>query len=443
LAGRNTLVIIADDLTGANDSGVQFARLGWRTRVLLRGSGHSDSAPLESNAVTVINAGTRSLQMNEAYARTEELTKRLKSGCRVYKKLDSTMRGNIGAEIEAMMGAGSFSLAVIAPAYPAKGRTTIGGTHLLNGVPLEETELARDPIHPIRSSKLTELIRGQTDWPAAHLELSSVRGDSLAEEIKAERINGIRLFTFDAVNDSDLDRICAAVESIGSHDVLWAGSAGLAGALARRWSGADDAPPTGDAPAAVRSSGAVLVIAGSMSALTARQLRKLVEHGVDKLALDPSALLWHGEAYAETDSGRRLLAEAEKLLARRRLAVVLDDCEEARRESRKAAERAGLTSAEAGRRIAEALGAWGATLIAAAEPGGLILTGGDTAYAVCSRIGVEALEIVGEVEEGLPVCLAGASEYFASMLIVTKAGAFGSEQSLLLAVEKLEAGFKP
>jgi uncharacterized protein YgbK (DUF1537 family) len=154
------IAVIADDLTGANDTGVQFAKQGLATVVLLNAGNLSSGA---ASDVVVIDTGSRALPAAEARARAAEAARLVKSGGigTVYKKIDSTLRGNLGVEIDAIMDGCGLALAVVAPAFPQNGRLTVGGLHLLNGVPLEASEIARDPKMPVCESSLPALLAGQ------------------------------------------------------------------------------------------------------------------------------------------------------------------------------------------------------------------------------------------------------------------------------------------
>lgn len=94
--------------------------------------------------------------------------------------MDSTLRGNIGAEIEALAG-DDFPLVIVAIGAPSVGRTTIQGVCYVDKLPLIETEFASDPKSPIRSSRISDIISSQTDWPIQNIFLNDVRSPQLTE----------------------------------------------------------------------------------------------------------------------------------------------------------------------------------------------------------------------------------------------------------------------
>ncbi len=154
------LLILADDLTGALDSGVQFISKGLKVLVY--------TSPQEINVldtdILVINTETRHTSAEEAFNVIYKLTKEsLEKGFNYfYKKTDSGLRGNIGAELEAMLEATNSNSLHFVPAYPKMNRVTKNGIHYVNGKLLEESIFANDPINPIHTSSVEEIVRLQS-----------------------------------------------------------------------------------------------------------------------------------------------------------------------------------------------------------------------------------------------------------------------------------------
>src|SRR5699024_1787942 len=149
---RQTIGIIADDLTGANDSGVQIAKHGYSTSVLFKIP--ETTEPLDE--AIVIDTNARVLEKDAATAIVKKASDYIKkcNYTHIYKKIDSTLRGHIGAEIEAMDDVFHPDFIIIAPAFPAYGRATINGVHYVNGVELAKTEVNADPTHPVKHSNI-------------------------------------------------------------------------------------------------------------------------------------------------------------------------------------------------------------------------------------------------------------------------------------------------
>ncbi|HUV93375.1 MAG TPA: four-carbon acid sugar kinase family protein, partial [Anaerolineae bacterium] len=143
----NRLAVIADDLTGAMDTGLQFSKHGLETLVSM--SWHR----LPDAEVVVIDTDTRDVPPSVAHGRVLAAARAL-SGRVIYKKVDSTMRGNVGIELCALQEVLHARCVVVAPAYPPGGRTTLHGRQMVGGKPLEQTFFAHDPRWPMRESHL-------------------------------------------------------------------------------------------------------------------------------------------------------------------------------------------------------------------------------------------------------------------------------------------------
>src|SRR5438128_619063 len=155
----------------------------------------------------------------------------------VTKKVDSTMRGNVGAEVEALLRALGRRLAVLAPAFPANGRTTVEGVQLVDGVPAHLTAVGRDPAHPMRWPTIAAALAAQSALAVAPIPLATVRAGPAALQgaLRALADGGPAIAVADAESDDDLGAIAAAVAALGP-DCLPVGSAGLAAQLPSAWS---------------------------------------------------------------------------------------------------------------------------------------------------------------------------------------------------------------
>ena len=175
------LLIIADDFTGALDTGVQFAAHGIKTRVVVG----ADAALTHQDAdVLVVDTETRHLPAAQAYAAVAELVKRAKGAgvTYLYKKTDSALRGNVGAELAALLeNSGSRRLAFL-PAFPQMDRVTKNGVQYIGGVPVTESPFGVDPFEPVRHAAVTDLLAEQTDLPAVSFPALPADGRIPTEE---------------------------------------------------------------------------------------------------------------------------------------------------------------------------------------------------------------------------------------------------------------------
>ena len=223
--------VIADDLTGAGDAGVQFAAVGLRTRTLV---GTWTEEHLRGAEVVVIDTASRGFSAAQAYSTVHAAAVRLQEpGLQVvYKKIDSTLRGAVGVEIDAVLDACDLALAVVCPAYPANGRTLSQGVLLVRGVPVGETAAAADPHAPVRESHVPTLLARQTRRSVHWLGRPGAAG--LATELAALCTLGGQdgcIAVCDAEDDADLAAIVLAAHAL-DRPALLVGSAGMARPLA-------------------------------------------------------------------------------------------------------------------------------------------------------------------------------------------------------------------
>jgi uncharacterized protein YgbK (DUF1537 family) len=335
----------------------------------------------------------------------------------VYKKVDSTLRGNLGAEIDAIMDAFAYPRAVVAPAFPALGRTTRDGLHRLHGQPVHQTEIGVDPKTPVRQSHVVDLLQTQSRRTAAVVTVETVEGGprAIRDQVEAHLRRGAALFVCDAERDTALRAIAASYAD--RRDTLWVGSAGLADHLAEAL-----APSTNDKRVANLDGpdGPVLLVAGSVSQITRQQVEAVrASQRTATVELNPAALA----------DGHR---DAEEERCRQELGAVL-----ARRHDCALVVTGQPPQVELASRIVDVLGRLAADCARSHRLRGFILTGGDTARAVCRHLGVAGIQVLAEIEPGVPLGrLVGRTS--TPLLAVTKAGAFGSEQTLVHALHQLK-----
>ena len=431
------LVIIADDLTGANDAGVQFAKYGMNVQVLL-----SDSTQTAENGkdaavdVAVLDTDSRALAAEVAFARVTAAGRRVKKVAGndkiplIFKKVDSTLRGNLGPEIDAAMAEFGFGWAAVVPAFPANGRITVGGWHLLHQVPLAESEISRDPKAPVHDSVLAELLAKQSGQSVGHIFLRDVcGGPALVGQRIAEQLSaGKKLISFDATTETHLRSIAKAIADC-SQPALWVGSAGLAEMIpaVMGW------PRQAAVASSTAVNGPVLIVAGSVSKVTHRQMEVLLSQGQVRLvSLQAAALIADaaGEIRRCSQTAAQGLVEGLDML----LASAVED--DAVDLARAAGLSKGIDNLKVSEIIADALGQLVRELVSL-KPAGLFLTGGDTAIAVCRALDVNAIEILAEVSAGIPLGrLSGG--ICPGLRVVTKAGAFGGETAIIDAVKVLK-----
>lgn len=384
--------------------------------------------------ILALDADSRNVAAQEAYRVTRDAVSAFDGdlGTAFYKSIDSTLRGNLGAEIDAMFDAGAFDAAIIAPAFPTYGRTTINGRQLLNGRPLEQTEFAADPTAPVTSADISLRLAEQSRRSAALVPLGVQKAGAAAvfEVLEQRCIRGDELFIFDAAEEDDLERLAGIIGSLPGR-FLWVGSTGLSRYLPRAVGLAPHAPPR---PVAV-AAGCVLIVAGSASKTTRAQLDACAEiSGFVEVRLDSRAIAKGGHHEREERARVRRLLQAA---AGRCDAVALSltaDREDVAATKALAAHR-GLAAGEIEAHLARTLARLTTALLNDGHAvKGLVLTGGTTAKMIVSHLQADAIEILEEIEPGIPL---GQTSGQDALLVVTKAGGFGGPRAILESVGRI------
>ncbi|MBN2438337.1 MAG: four-carbon acid sugar kinase family protein [Deltaproteobacteria bacterium] len=427
-------LLIADDLTGGADAGVQFAKRGLKTLLVpFRGEGDPLAARLVQD-VLIINTITRGLPPAEAFDILSGLLKGFDPHRFpiLYKKIDSTLRGNIGVEIDAILRETKLPVCFLAPSYPEQGRVLVGGIMMVGEKPLALTEASRDAASPVQESHICKLLANQTSLSIGTIDLTHVASgkDALRRLVEKEQRAGLRIIIFDAVSRQDLATIAEVALSMETVPLL-AGSAGLAGEVARIL-------VPGQVPIVrerQRTFQHILIIGGSASAVTHAQLQRLQDGGLPSFELPRDLVSGNGGTEIKD---RRKLA---RLLGRTLVGGIVIFRTFPERWTGN-----GDGGTPIPQRIAGVMA--GVTLETLQEARinagdlAMILTGGDTALGVLRLLDYEGIELEGELLEGIVRGnLRGGP--WEGLTLVTKAGAFGKEDALVRIVEKLEtaAGF--
>ena len=427
-----SVVLVADDLTGGADSAVQFARAGWAARLAL---GATVARHGDDGSVVAIVTDARAATPDEARASSRAAVARAVADGddRLFLKIDSTMRGTVHEQVEGALAAWSSresdAVAVVCPAYPAMGRTVEGGLLLVDGVGVETTPVGRDPVTPVTTGALSDLLPG-----SAHVDAAADSAD-LALRIAAAAAGGARVVTVDAVTTADLRFVAEALALLGPRAVP-VGSAGLAAEMARVW-GPGLVPAA--APADVRRGRAaeeshqprhVVVVVSSLHDVSRAQHADLVRAadagslGEDVRTIAPSL---DDLAHRVADE---ILADAQVDGPAPAVTVVL------------APERAAVSGRDApgspttAERVATGLALLAEGVIARHPASALVLMGGEGARAVLSRQGADAILVRDAIREGIPVGVIEGGRLH-GLPVVTKAGGFGSPSALTDIVPEL------
>ena len=405
---QKKLIVVADDFTGANDTGIQFRKAGLKVKVIINPIGLDEE--LNQCDVLVVDLESRFDIPGIAYRKCFSLGEQLlKTGnIIVYKKLDSTFRGNIGAEIDGLMDSLKLKIAFVAPAFPKSGRITRKGEVYVHGVKLAETEFADDPRSTVKDSRISVIIGKQSkricrEISAGGFEQESKKGNHFLDN---EINNGVEIFIIDSSTEKDLEYIARSIEKINDIPFLLAGSAGFAGHL--------------------RNSPFILqkrlgfVFAGSISAKSIDQIKYALDEGHCKLELIDGKKLLHDDfniseiiksVSDSIDSGKRRFIFTA--------ALSREDVEKVFRS----AEAKSLAKDAAAQKIAAGLGSLAADLIQRFIPSGVLLTGGEIAINTVNALHATGIILDQEILPGVQSgTLTGCQ---VKSIIATKAGGFG------------------
>ncbi|SFS69278.1 Uncharacterized conserved protein YgbK, DUF1537 family [Succinivibrio dextrinosolvens] len=423
------IAIIADDLTGSADSAVQFASEEMATAVVMPGS----DIPTDNNLdVIVIDSESRDVKEKDAYIEVTEACKKvlkLNMDILLYKKVDSTLRGNIGSELQAVSDTFKPQLIIFSPAFIPSERTTIDGVQYLKGVRLEETELARIPKSPVTTSDIKEIISKQSALKCSNLYIEDL--NKSVEEIHQKIISSInddvKILICDAAEASHQEKLVAACS--GLNNIVYSGSAGLALALSRSLSASDKHKRDSKAISGVSK---ILVLAGSISKTTRTQTEELLKQfDCELIRTNPELTV-----SSPKESAKDCCNKIREALLKSDIVVVSAAFEASDvQRTAKEGERLGISFFEIGEIMASCMSD---IMHECADLfDGYVLTGGDTAIHACKACNAGMLEIIEEVQSGIPLTkiLTGNLK---DRYLVTKAGAFGNDSAFTDAVKKLK-----
>lgn len=409
-------LIIADDFTGALDSGAGFAAHGVRTLVVV-----GTEVPLDTDTeVLVVDAETRHMPAADAYDTVFHLVTRAKKAgisC-IYKKTDSALRGNIGAELTALLRASGADRLPFLPAFPQMGRTTENGVHLIKGVPVAESVFGKDPFEPVDCSVVAGLIAKQSDVPARNLP-------PLTEESPLPEDQGILIF--DARTLEDLERTGRRLAEDGALQIA-AGCAGFAAVLPELLGlgrdGTAETPPLDPR---------LLVVCGSVNPITIGQVAYASGQGFHHMLLTPEQKLSPG--YWDSPQGAETLETLRTGLREHPLCIIDTNDPQDSGQTARYAQELGLNIDGIRVGVSQSIGRIVGELFSDPSLGTLLITGGDTLLQCMRQMGVDQMEPVCEMEAG--VILSRFTYQGCTRYVISKSGGFGKSDLLTELAEKI------
>lgn len=409
------LIVLADDFTGALDTGVQFSKQGISTLVTANREYDFKKTPIDAQ-VLVIDLESRHLHPDKAYEAVAAVARRaLEAGIKyIYKKTDSGLRGNIGSELAAIVDANAGKSISFIPAFPKAKRTTENGFHCIDGVPVTQTVFGRDPFEPVNKDNVSDIIAEQSS-----IETRIVTVD----EIDSFSFEGIHrtVAVFDAVTDDDMERIAKKLEASGMLSMI-AGCAGFAEQLPRLLG--IDADGHGEMDVVE----GLIVASGSINQVTIEQIDYACRQGFQTVTLKPEEKL--ADNILDLPHTQNLLEEIESIYRKEgRIIIEATNSREMLEITDHFAKQQGLTVEEARQRIACNMGRLISSLAERRIKGTFIIFGGDTLKAIMDTLGCDGIIPLWEIDNGI---------VFSKVIIgpkriniISKSGGFGGVDALI------------
>lgn len=425
------IAVIADDLTGANDTGVQFARNGLNTSVLFE----LDRDSIPKIDTIVIDTDSRSLPVTEAYNVVQKAARLVKgfSFDIVYKKIDSTLRGNIGVEMDAIYDTFHPDFVLITPAYPKNARKVMDGNLYIDQSPIHETEFALDPKTPVTSSYIPGLIEQVSKYRVGLIKQEDLAG-GIKGKLKEFQDAKTPYIVFDSSTEEDLKVIVDVVKET-SYNVVWCGSAGLATHL---FSSDFTKKTTNTFSGSASSSQPVLFVIGSVNKKNQRQLELLLENRKIRGIKYDAYLFLKNQQSQEKEINRVILEASRAIKDGYHVVLYTKGDEEDIKKANYYGQINGITPTMVSDQISKMVGDITSKLVNQFSIKKLFLTGGDTARKAFLSIDAQRFDLIDEIENGIPigvlVCRDNRKVY-----AITKAGGFGSDSALVNSLKALES----
>lgn len=429
---KTLLYVIADDLTGASDTGVQLAKQGYNTTVFIINELSSlEKRQIEGTNIAVIDTETRDVHSQTARVILRRILTQLQIAKEdiVYKKIDSTLRGNVGAEIEEIMKILKKDICIFTPSFSSNNRISVGGYLLVKDELLGFSEYYKGGLEPGEASYIPSILREQTQLPIGLIDLKDIfKGHkTISEKIETLYREGKKIIVSDAVNHNNLKEILMGARCFKG-SVLFCGSAGLAKYISEIIE--EERIPK---PSFNENGEPILIVGGTRSHSILSQIKTLKEREpVFDMTIDVHKILLN-----DKDQREKYALEAVRRIKENYITIIRPDpafnnktiihnllCEHS------------LSFRELEILIRDYLSLILREIMDMSPVKNLILSGGDTAMGVCSSLKIRKLHIIDEMLPGIPALLVS-SEKYQQLQIITKAGGFGDKDTFSKLVKKI------
>jgi len=427
IINSNKVCIIADDLTGANDTALQFKLNNADTNILLNTQIEPKSADMRQT--WAISTESRNISPQEAFEKVKQAAEFFVEKINpdfFYKKIDSTLRGNIAVEVLSMLEVLKWDAAIIMPAFPQEGRITVGGYHLLKGVPIERTEMARDPHSPIYESHIPTLLKDQLGENLEDLvdsiKLKTIMNGAgpILKKINKLIEKGVKIIIADSVSTTDLEQIVLAIGK-SNYNILPVGTAAAGKVLSNEWMPMEN---EGEILPVKLPKLPKLIVSGSATQITASQIDKFEQNEEYEensliIELDLNTIL----SGVQDDITDRIVSNLTNdnivLVHTSKLLKNFDGFSDDTMNS-------DLTKSGLANAITDYLAELTKRVLARKKTV-LITLGGETSYKCCNSINANQLQLIDEVLPAIALSKNANSDQW----IVTKSGNLGGVNTLI------------
>lgn len=424
------LYVIADDLTGANATSVLLAKEGFKCSTFIDSKllNHDNMSSFD---VVAISTDSRGITKEEAYERVKQEVERVKHLKPIYtKRIDSTLRGNIGAEIDAILDQHKDSIAIVVASYPDSGRISIGGFLLVNSVPLQNTLVAKDAKCPVTNSSVKEIIQSQSKFKVDHIQISDVlRGEEfLSRKINSLVDEGKRIIVVDAVTNDEIEIIAKACQ-LTRLNIIPVDPGPFTKCLMNTKYGISH----------VEQGKKVFFVIGSVSKTTIGQIEHLVATKSPALVkVNPLKLIDDKNINKEIERVLHIIEEKLKVNSSNIVGITTTTREDEILNLNDLSQNLGMDEEAISVKINKGLAQITelALELSNSSIGALYTSGGDVTMEVMKRLGVEGIDIKDEV---VPLAVYGRfiGGKYPHMPAVTKGGLIGDKKTLSLCIDYL------
>lgn len=424
--------VIADDLTGGNGTGVKLTKLGYNTSTIINYNNLPHN--LATNAV-VIDTDSRYVKESVARKRITTVIENLLAWDVdiICKRIDSTIRGNIGIEIDTMLDILSEEAVVIlTPTFPEAHRIVSGGYLLVKGQPVQLSDVSKDPLKPVLESYVPDVIQSQSKNKVTYIPLSVVlNGETeLANMMEAHIAQGSKIIVVDSISDEDIETVAEAMNLIKDKLLIPADPGPLTAAYVRARGNK------------LKANKKIIITVGSVTSNSHEQLNYLYKkRSIQPISVNPSKLAtkfkdWNLEV-------ERVIALAKEYMKTGNIIVITTDTNDATiLDLEEIAQEENVSAGYLAKRISDGLANISRVLVLESdfEIGGCFTSGGDVTASFCSVGLVDGIRLSDEI---LPLIAFGhfVGGYFDGIPIVTKGGTAGDLEAIYTCVKYLESNY--